>query len=34
MRKDYVFVPEDEDKEAVAHLLAKHRLLAIPGCGC
>jgi magnesium transporter len=30
MRKDYVFVPEDEDKEAVAHLLAKHRLLAIP----
>jgi magnesium transporter len=30
MRKDYVFVPEDEDKEAVAHLLAKRRLLAIP----
>jgi len=30
MRKDCVFVPEDEDKEAVAHLLAKHRLLAIP----
>ena len=30
MRKDYVFVPEDEDKEAVAHLLAKYRLLAIP----
>ena len=30
MRKDYVFVPEDRDKEAVAHLLAKHRLLAIP----
>ena len=30
MRKDYLFVPEDEDKEAVAHLLAKHRLLAIP----
>ena len=30
MRKDYVFVPEDQDKEAVAHLLAKHRLLAIP----
>src|SRR5713101_9477001 len=30
MRKDYVFVPEDEDKEAVAHLLAKHRLLAVP----
>lgn len=30
MRADYVFVPEDEDKEAVAHLLAKHRLLAVP----
>jgi magnesium transporter len=30
MRKDYVSVPEDKDKEAVAHLLAKHRLLAIP----
>jgi magnesium transporter len=30
MRKDYVFVPEDEDREAVAHLLAKYRLLAIP----
>jgi magnesium transporter len=30
MRPDYVFVPEDEDKEAVAHVLAKHRLLAIP----
>jgi magnesium transporter len=30
MRKDYVFASEDEDKEAVAHLLAKHRLLAIP----
>ena len=30
MRRDYVFVPEDKDKEAVAHLLAKHRLLAIP----
>src|SRR5882672_3777640 len=30
MRADYVFVSEDEDKEAVAHLLAKHRLLAIP----
>ncbi len=30
MRKDYVSAPEDEDKEAVAHLLAKHRLLAIP----
>jgi len=30
MRADCVFVPEDEDKEAVAHLLAKHRLLAVP----
>jgi CBS domain-containing protein len=30
MRTDYVSVPEDEDKEAVAHLLAKHRLLAVP----
>jgi magnesium transporter len=30
MRADYVSVPEDEDKEAVAHLLAKHRLLAVP----
>ncbi len=30
MRRDYVSAPEDEDKEAVAHLLAKHRLLAIP----
>jgi magnesium transporter len=30
MRADYVFVPEDEDKEAVAHVLAKHRLLAVP----
>ena len=30
MRRDYVSVPEDKDKEAVAHLLAKHRLLAIP----
>jgi magnesium transporter len=30
MRKDYVFVSEDEDKEVVAQLLAKHRLLAIP----
>lgn len=30
MRKDFVFVPEDEDKEVVAELLAKHRLLAIP----
>jgi magnesium transporter len=30
MRADYVFVSEDEDKEVVAHLLAKHRLLAVP----
>jgi magnesium transporter len=30
MRKDCVFVLEDEDKEVVAQLLAKHRLLAIP----
>jgi len=30
MRTDYISVPEDEDKEAVAHLLARHRLLAIP----
>lgn len=30
MRTDYVFVAEDADKEAVAHLLAKHRLLAVP----
>jgi len=30
MRKDYVFVPEDEDKEVVAQILAKHRLLAVP----
>jgi magnesium transporter len=30
MRADYLFIPEDEDKEAVAHLLAKHRLLAVP----
>ena len=30
MRADYLFVPEDEDKEAVAHVLAKHRLLAVP----
>ena len=27
MHADYVFVPEDEDKEAVAQVLAKHRLL-------
>jgi magnesium transporter len=30
MRTDYVSVSEDEDKEAVAQRLAKHRLLAIP----
>ncbi|HXT26887.1 MAG TPA: magnesium transporter [Candidatus Eisenbacteria bacterium] len=30
MRKDYVFVPEDEDKEVVAQMLARHRLLAVP----
>jgi magnesium transporter len=30
MRKDYVSVLEDEDKEIVAQILAKHRLLAIP----
>ena len=30
MRTDYVFVSEDEDREAVAQLLAKHRLLAVP----
>jgi magnesium transporter len=30
MRSDFVFVPEDEDKEVVAQLLTKHRLLAIP----
>ena len=30
MRTDYVFVSEDEDKEVVAQLLTKHRLLAIP----
>src|SRR5258708_3842092 len=30
MRKEYVFVPDDEDKEAVAQLLANHRLLAVP----
>ena len=30
MRTDYVFVSEDEDKEALAQLLAKHRLLAVP----
>jgi Mg2+ transporter (mgtE) len=30
MRKDYVFVSEDEDKEVVAQVLAKYRLLAVP----
>ena len=30
MRKDYLSVPEDDDKEIVAQILAKHRLLAIP----
>lgn len=30
MRTNYLSVPEDEDKEAVAQLLAKHRLLAVP----
>ena len=30
MRKDYLFVAEDEDKEVVAQGLAKHRLLAVP----
>jgi magnesium transporter len=30
MRTDFVFVPEDEDKEVVAQLLAKRRLLAVP----
>src|SRR5258708_8268363 len=30
MHADYVFVPEDEDKEAGAQVLAKHRLLAVP----
>jgi magnesium transporter len=30
MRTNYVFVAEDEDKEAVAQLLTKNRLLAIP----
>jgi magnesium transporter len=30
MRTDYLSVAEDEDKEAVAQQLAKHRLLAIP----
>jgi magnesium transporter len=30
MRTNYVSVAEDDDKEVVAQLLAKHRLLAIP----
>jgi magnesium transporter len=30
MRKDFVFVSEDEDKEVVAQVLAKYRLLAVP----
>jgi magnesium transporter len=30
MRTNTVSVPEDEDKEAVAQLMTKHRLLAIP----
>src|SRR5262249_25417016 len=30
MRTNFVSVPEDEDMEVVAQLLAKHRLLAIP----
>jgi len=30
MRTNFVSVPEDEDKEVVAQLLAKNRLLAIP----
>ena len=30
MRKEFVYVSEDEDREVVAQLLAKHRLLAIP----
>src|SRR6516225_6247084 len=30
MRKDYLSVSEDEDKEIVAQILAKHHLLAIP----
>jgi len=30
MHADYVFVREDEDKEAVAQVLAKYRLLAVP----
>jgi len=30
MRTNFVFVPEEEDKEAVAQLLVKNRLLAVP----
>jgi len=30
MRKSFIFVPEDEDKEVVAQVLAKNRLLAVP----
>ena len=30
MRTDFVFVSEDEDKEVVAQLLAKRRLIALP----
>jgi magnesium transporter len=30
MRPNYVFVPEDEDKEAIAQVLTKNRLLAVP----
>jgi magnesium transporter len=30
MRTDFVFVSEDEDKEVVAQLLAKRRLIAVP----
>jgi magnesium transporter len=33
MRTDYFFVPEDADKEVVAQLLAKHKLLAVPVLG-
>ena len=30
MRTDFAFVSEDEDKEVVAQVLAKHRLIAVP----
>jgi magnesium transporter len=30
MRKDFVSVPEDEDKEVVAQILARRRFLAVP----